>query len=276
MNAAANTKQHASRKQGSPKGFWKPFLAFLSLGTLGVLALIPTSVTMIERLRETITEPLPPLPVLVVLSLLQSTVLLALATTLGILIAPRLGLRSHILERLTHASRNSRFRNELPLALTLGLAVGVLLIGFDAFLQPYLGESASALAEAQPRTISLTLAGVLYGGLTEELLLRWGLMTLFAWLGTLVFGRLGARPRPMVMWLSILLTALLFGVLHLPTVATITPLTSLLVARTVLLNAIGGVVFGWFYWQRSLEAGMVAHATAHIGMSLTLLVTALL
>jgi membrane protease YdiL (CAAX protease family) len=80
----------------------------------------------------------------------------------------------------------------------------------------------------------------------------------------------------MVMWFSILLAALLFGVLHLPAVATLTPLTSLLVARTVLLNAFGGVVFGWLYWRRSLEAGMVAHATAHIGMSLTLLVAALL
>jgi hypothetical protein len=164
MNAAANTKQYASREQESPKGFWKPFLAFLGLGTLGVLALIPTSVTMIERLREIITDPLPPLPVLVALSLLQSTVLLALATALGILIAPHLGLRSHILERITHASRSSRFHNELPLALTLGLVVGVLLVGFDTFLQPYLGESGRALAEAQPRTISLTLAGVLYGG----------------------------------------------------------------------------------------------------------------
>jgi hypothetical protein len=33
----------------------------------------------------------------------------------------------------------------------------------------------------------------------------------------------------------------------------------------VLLNALGGVLFGWLFWRRSLEAAMVAHATTHVG-----------
>jgi membrane protease YdiL (CAAX protease family) len=36
------------------------------------------------------------------------------------------------------------------------------------------------------------------------------------------------------------------------------------VARTVLLNAVVGVLFGWLYWRRSLEAAMVAHAAFHL------------
>lgn len=28
---------------------------------------------------------------------------------------------------------------------------------------------------------------------------------------------------------------------------------------------LGGVVFGWLYWRRSLETAMVAHATVHVG-----------
>jgi membrane protease YdiL (CAAX protease family) len=36
----------------------------------------------------------------------------------------------------------------------------------------------------------------------------------------------------------------------------------------VALNAIGGIVFGWLYWRRSLEAAMVAHASAHVGFAM--------
>ena len=32
-----------------------------------------------------------------------------------------------------------------------------------------------------------------------------------------------------------------------------------MVARTVLLNAVAGVVFGWLYWKRGLEMAMLAH-----------------
>jgi membrane protease YdiL (CAAX protease family) len=36
--------------------------------------------------------------------------------------------------------------------------------------------------------------------------------------------------------------------------------------RTVLLNALGGVLFGWLFWRRSLEVAMVAHAAFHVGL----------
>jgi hypothetical protein len=62
--------------------------------------------------------------------------------------------------------------------------------------------------------------------------------------------------------------AVLFGLGHLPAVAAIAPLTSMLVVRTVLLNALAGVVFGWFFWRRSLESAMLAHASAHVGFAL--------
>jgi hypothetical protein len=42
-------------------------------------------------------------------------------------------------------------------------------------------------------------------------------------------------------------------------------LTPLIIIRTILLNALGGVLFGWLFWRRSLEVAMVAHATTHVG-----------
>ena len=42
-------------------------------------------------------------------------------------------------------------------------------------------------------------------------------------------------------------------------------LTPLIIFRAVLLNALGGVLFGCLFWKRNLETAMVAHAATHVG-----------
>ncbi|HIC89514.1 MAG TPA: CPBP family intramembrane metalloprotease [Anaerolineae bacterium] len=66
------------------------------------------------------------------------------------------------------------------------------------------------------------------------------------------------------MWTANVLTALLFGAGHLPTLAMLAPLTVMLVVRTVLLNSIAGIVFGWLYWRRGLLAAIASHFSADI------------
>jgi len=51
---------------------------------------------------------------------------------------------------------------------------------------------------------------------------------------------------------------------HLPATALITTLTPLVIFRALLLNGIGGVVFGWLYWKKGLESSMIAHFSADI------------
>jgi hypothetical protein len=45
-------------------------------------------------------------------------------------------------------------------------------------------------------------------------------------------------------------------------------LTPLIIFRTILLNALGGTLFGWLYWRHNLETAMVAHAAAYVGFFL--------
>ena len=58
--------------------------------------------------------------------------------------------------------------------------------------------------------------------------------------------------------------AILFGLGHLPTTATLVSLTAMVILRATVLNGIGGVVFGYLYWKRGLEAAMLAHFSADI------------
>lgn len=139
----------------------------------------------------------------------------------------------------------------------------------DVLLAPFVQVDLPASAIGGTRlTVSEVLAFApvrfLYGGVTEELLLRFGLMSALVLVGWYLTGREPAGAGSGVMWSAIMLSAVVFGVGHLPALAQAVGLTPALVARTVLLNAIAGVVFGWPYWRRSLEAAMVAHVSFHV------------
>jgi membrane protease YdiL (CAAX protease family) len=67
------------------------------------------------------------------------------------------------------------------------------------------------------------------------------------------------------MWAANILAAVGFGLAHLPLASEIgIPLTPLFITRTLVLNGIGGIAFGWLYWKRGLESAMIAHFSADI------------
>lgn len=70
--------------------------------------------------------------------------------------------------------------------------------------------------------------------------------------------------RGHAIWLAIVIAAVLFAAGHLPAVAAVSPLTTALIARTLVLNSLAGIAFGWLYWRCGLEAAMVAHFSADL------------
>jgi membrane protease YdiL (CAAX protease family) len=219
---------------------------------------------------DTLPPDLPLSPsALIAASLVQAAVLVAGATAVGAALAPRLGLRSHIAERFVGGPTVApALATEAPLAVGLGLVSAAVIVGLDLVLRPLLPPTFLATIQATPYAMSTLVSGLLYGGIAEELLMRWGLMSFIAWSGWRVVQRGGERPAPVVMWLAILGAALLFGLGHLPAAATLARLTPAFVLRTVLLNSVAGIVTGWLFWRRSLEAAMIAHMAVHIGFAL--------
>ena len=116
----------------------------------------------------------------------------------------------------------------------------------------------------QPPEAWRGLLAVPYGAVAEEVLLRLCVQTLCADGLQRVRGETARPPTGATMWPAIAISTLLFGAGHLPAASRITPLTPALIARTLLLNGIAGAVFGYLYWQRGLEAAMIAHGTADV------------
>ncbi len=110
------------------------------------------------------------------------------------------------------------------------------------------------------------LLAALYGGLTEELILRFGRFSAPAWGLTRLHRR--ELPTPAVLWTTNVVVAVLFGLLHLPVTAVLVELTAPLAPRALVLNRVPGVAFGYLFWRRGLESAMLAHFVADIGLQL--------
>ncbi|MFC7096399.1 CPBP family intramembrane glutamic endopeptidase [Halobaculum marinum] len=210
------------------------------------------------------------LPLLALVSAINPLLLLVVACLLGAYAAPRVGFQSYIVDqRVSGSEIYQRLRNDVRVAVGTGIVGGVLIVVLDAVMMPLVAQDLpqSVIGATRPTVLNVFAyvpVRFLYGGLTEELMLRFGLMSVLVLVGWRITGRRADGPQPPVIWAAIVVAAVLFGLGHLPALAQSVALTPALVARTVLLNAVAGVIFGWLYWRRSLEAAMVAHASFHV------------
>lgn len=245
--------------------FWRKSAPLFGLGLVGVAAVTPLIIEQVRGLIGTKLVSAPPLPVIVGAALGQTTVLMGAAVAAGVALAPRLGLRSHLVEQGAKGTGVlPSLRAELPIAVVGGVASYALITGLDQLFKPFMLDAWQAMNAAVPHTtIASITMGLFYGGIVEELLLRWGVMTLLAWVGWRIIQRGHSTPRPAIIWGANIVAAVLFGAGHLPYTATLVTLTATVIARALLLNSVGGIIFGWLYWRKSLEAAMIAHATFH-------------
>lgn len=220
----------------------------------GLASLLPVP---IERLAA--DAPLPPLA-LRALSLVQPAILTALALAVGAALAPRVGLGAPLIDAaLAGRPVGLLLRRQLPTAVIGAAVVAAILLAYQQFVAPALTEGSAAGARLAAFELPL-VTRLLYGGIVEEVMTRWGLVSLFVWL-------LARRRDPVpatAYWLAIALAAALFAAGHLPALflaAGDPPLG--LVAAVLAGNFVPGLVFGWLYWRRGIEAAIVAHAGAH-------------
>lgn len=250
-----------------PLDFGRPFTVLMVLGSLGVVSLIPQAIAQRDALPETLTEM--PLWAHVLITVADPILLLLVAVPVGLQLAHGVGLTSLIADRVRDGALVwPCLRPQIPLAVVLGLLVSVTIVGLDIATAPLLGLD---VARQPVADLGGLLLGMMYGGITEELLLRWGLMTLLVWVGANLTGSRGSLPGAPVFWTAIAVTAIAFGAAHLPAMTLLADGSFAVVVRTITLNAIGGIVFGWLFWRRSLEAAMFAHASAHVGLALFIL-----
>ena len=124
--------------------------------------------------------------------------------------------------------------------------------------QPYLADEFLRINISSHPNLAVRF---LYGGFTEEIIVRFGIMTFIIWLTYRLFKLL----KPVVYWIGILISSLIFALLHLPLLfALISDPSTSIISYIILANTLGGIVFGWLYWKRGLEMAMLAHMMTHV------------
>jgi hypothetical protein len=248
---------------------WRIFFILWIASVLGTIAILPYVLELQADALEQLDLPIP-FPALIAVQIIQSGLMFGVLIFLGMLLAGRIGLGTPILDSVTRGeSASGKLRAILPISIGLGVLAALLMITLDLHVfQPILirelGEKADILSQtAQPAAWKGFLASF-YGGIVEEILLRLFVMSLLAWLGSFVNKTKDGKPTNAIFWIANILAAVLFGVGHLPAAALVLPLTTLLIVRIVMLNALGGIVFGWLYQKHGLESGMIAHFSADI------------
>ncbi len=243
------------------------FIIWLA-GIAGILSFLFVDLAaLIEMLPQPEGTPPPEISPLLLkfLAVLQPSVLITLAVIVGMWLAPKVGLHAPAAEAL--AERKPFLpviKPQIAPGIIAGLLSGVAIVVSWLLAKPYLAVEFATRAEAF-NAMMPPITRFLYGGFTEEILLRWGVMTLFVWVLWKVLGRGETAPRSLWFVIAIFASALLFGAGHLPIASALSGgLTLPLTIYVITANSIFGIAAGFLYWKRGLESAIIAHIFAHV------------
>jgi hypothetical protein len=154
---------------------------------------------------------------------------------------------------------------DVALGMAVGILAGLAIALLDqATLSFWRGEATLPPSVIESLSLRQFAIGVLYGGLTEEIVFRWGIGSVVAALAILVM------PRRLAIAFSIVVVAALFSIAHLPTAfAGVETWHTGAIVRTLGWNALLGLLFGTLFFRNSLEVTILAHVGFHCGAAIT-------
>jgi hypothetical protein len=229
----------------------KQILILWTVALFSVILLLPYLLETLER--EKVLSGLPvAVPVFLLVSTLQSAVFLAIASFVGVRLARSGGIE------ISWAIESGK----ILYALIMGMVAGLIILSVDYFFhQVGIGPTFFSI---DPVTPWKGMLASFYGGIAEEVLMRLFLVSLLVFLFMKLSRRLFYQNRILIFGIAIILVAILFGVGHLPAVQLHTVLTPMIIFRVILVNSIGGVVFGFLFIRYGLLYSMMAHFAADL------------
>jgi hypothetical protein len=248
---------------------FRSFVIIWSAGFIGILSFllvdISAIIAMIPVAADAKPVELPPPILLKTLTVVQPAVLMTLAAIVGVAFASRVGLHAPSAEAVAAGeSFLSKLKPQLLPGILSGVIAGVAIVLMWVVAKPFLTADFVSRAEAFNKLMPATTR-FLYGGLTEEILLRWGLMTLLVWLTWRLLQKGRGHPKNTIFIFGIFISAIIFGIGHLPIASALSGGLNLpLVAYVISANSVFGILAGFLYWKRGLESAMIAHMFTHV------------
>jgi len=241
---------------------YKQILALWFLGLLGVISVLP----VIPQLIAIQNQPIPfSIFQVQVITFIQSGVLILGAVILGSIFSLKVNLSAPVLEAIFKGEPVlTKFKPQIIPAFLGGILGGVFIVIFALKFQALLP---SEFLLAAKKLSMPWYARIFYGGIAEELLIRWGLMSFLVWLLYRCFQNGAQEIKPIIYVSAIFVSAVVFGLGHLPMAHALSSVVNIpLIVYILVGNAIFGFVAGGLYWKYGLECAIVSHMLAHITM----------
>jgi len=233
-------------------------LTLFVLGLLGVLTLLTATLPLADLQEQ---FPGKSLFAIKLIMLINPTIFLLIAVLVGTALYDKVNLTVPTISSLLRIGNPQiSFTQQLKSGVSLGLLAGICITCIALIFELFISEELKAIESQFKPSL---LARFCYGGVVEELLLRFGFMTFVVW----IISKLTRRLHNITYWIGIVLSTTLFAIGHFPvTFASVSDPSFLLLTYVFVGNSVGGLIFGWLYWKKGLEAACVAHMFAHVAM----------
>lgn len=238
-------------------------IVIFALGILGMLSMLTIDLPLPQEVYELLSADFSDSEIRWLI-LINPTILLVIAVVTGTLLYDKTGLQIPIIEKLVGLRNGPVSYQDLLKSGVLGGLVAGSIIALIAYI---FSKITPAEFEQIGQSLQPSLAvRFLYGGITEEIFLRFGLMTLLVWL----FSKIWKNKPSISFWVAISISTVLFAVGHFPVVYQSVENPSITFLTYILLgNSIGGLIFGWLYWRKGLESAFLAHIFVHVVLVMT-------
>lgn len=239
----------------------KLVLLFTVLNMIGILAIIPYQMSLMGN------QPLPgniPMSLIVLINSTVQVVYMFVLVLVGVRLQNRTGLQAPLLNGIVYPEERVPISKKWLVRSIVGAFIGSgIVILLDVFVfAPMIG---APMNEVSTPSWWKGLLASLYGGITEEIMLRLFGMTLIVWLIAWITKKRKNEIPASYYYVAIFLIAIVFGLGHLPaTIQVFGDLSTILVIRALVLNGLLGLWFGYLYWRKGLEYAMIAHISADI------------
>lgn len=244
---------------------WFLFICLFLVSVPGILITVPGAIkSMKERIMETVPEgkKIPSMALITIVGILQSSVFVLIASAAGTYFTPKIGLSAPFFEAIVEGGKiwPALYPQLLP-ALFLGIGGALIFVAAYYYIARPRLDSVTVLKMESLR-MDLGISGrVLYGGIAEEVLIRWGLLSFIAWIGMILSGGIDSP----VMWGAIIISGIIFGLGHVPSyIGAGCRKTPGFFAFMIVFNLYASLIFGWLFWQYGLVAAMIGHMLFHI------------
>ena len=191
----------------------------------------------------------------------QTLIIVTLCTGSGVFFGPKVGLTDPFLHGIT---QGELLMSNLSLQLAAGILGGIVctivwIFCYYGFIRQRLDKDSVLITEGLRNQLGL-MTRITSGGITEEVIFRWGLLSIVMWLLSLLID-----SEATVFWISIISTGILFGLAHLPgNLAAGCKPSVMLVTTAIVANLWVSVFCGYLFWKYGLIAAMIVHILFHV------------